>query len=328
MTFNITSTQNISYKGPNCLTVRAISFAGKSFSGLKDSQSDTFQKSTNNPVDCSNNEGQEQISNSLTEETHTIIEYKNKFSTLLKATPNPNLLKELKELQEAGIVKKADRAFQRISNLSRYLKEDMVGFITPSGEEWFEKACTYIIKGSAGRDIGQHRYVKYAEKVWSLIAMADPYWTSPDFIEYLESINTNPGVQATIDAINNIKTSKNVNKSLITFTGYDSLLKYIPKLREDGCAYTGKPLSLDREDLNCASIEHIFPYVIGSDDSSEDSNYLLTSIAANKERGCLSLVDYLLGWNQSEYPAQWLNKRNKRAKKKREFDKTLKLYGK
>ncbi|MEW5819634.1 MAG: hypothetical protein AB1782_05535 [Cyanobacteriota bacterium] len=228
-----------------------------------------------------------------------VVEYKNIFEQNLKSEPNSGLAKLLKadsDVNQAHL----GRAVKRTRNFSRYLKEDMVGFITPEGKHWFEGACLYIIKGTAGVDIPEREYVKYAKEFWGHLAKADKYWASDDFINYLQGLESNPGVNATIEAIRQIKTEHSVRNSHVTF-GYNSDMKYIKKLLEDGCAYTGITMKLKSNSKTHPTLEHLFPHRVKGDELNDDCNYVLTIGTANCSRGDIPLTAYLKGWNAVEF---------------------------
>lgn len=217
------------------------------------------------------------------------IEYKNKFNTQLKATPNPNLRKELEADKSIYDV---DKAFQRLTSLSRYLKEEMVGFITPSGEEWFPKALINFIYGAKDCKVPEEDFKKTAKELWSLIAKADKYWYSQEFINYLSSFKPSPARDATIQAIEEIAREKTPMMSKIAF-GYKSDMKKIQKILDHGCAYSGKPMNRTGGWPDQVTLEHIFSSNNGGSDS--DFNYILTTSKANDDRGNLPLIDYLKG---------------------------------
>lgn len=233
---------------------------------------------------------------------HPRYEYKNVLPKPLKAEPNPDLLNDLVMMEETGAVHDAYKSSVRIASLSRYLKEDMVGFVTPDGENWFEGACEFLIKGSAGIKLPVTEYEKYAKQFWALMSMADKYWLSEDYINYLDGFKKpNPGVEATIAAIKDIRENQMVVGSNISF-GYSSKLRYIDKLLIDGCAYSGQEMSLKKSNApNFPTMEHIFPHVSGGEEVNLDCNYLLVSSEANGLRSDIPLLEYLKGWDADEY---------------------------
>lgn len=218
-------------------------------------------------------------------------EYNNMFETRLVA----NTKSTLKASLLAEGVHDIKKALVRVSSLSRYLKEDMVGFITPDGDHWFEKAMPYILKGCEARDIAEDEYFETALHFWNLMACADDYWKSNDFIAYLDKMEPNPAVLATKEAV---KTMQSFNSKQVAFTGYPSKIKYIDDIKQ--CAYSGKTMSPDNPQLY-PSAEHILPHSIGGDDLNIDINYFVVSSEANSDRGHMPLLDFLKGWDAPEY---------------------------
>ncbi|MEW5819832.1 MAG: hypothetical protein AB1782_06545 [Cyanobacteriota bacterium] len=233
---------------------------------------------------------------SLTPGPHGIsVEYRNLFSKQLAATPNANLREELKKDRT---IYNLDRAEQRISSLSRYLKEDMVGFISPSGDHWFEKALPNFINGARARKVPAGQMKDAAKEIWGLIAKADPYWTSGEFKKYLESMESSPARDATITAIEEIAIERKGIRRQVTF-GYKSLMKDMKKLMDDGCAYTGVPMKRhSRDPYVCISAEHIFPHSKGGADN--DFNFFMASSQSNSDRGNMPLVQFLKGKNAND----------------------------
>lgn len=217
-------------------------------------------------------------------------EFRSTLKKQLKATPNPNLRAELAKTTGIYDLNKAE---QRISSLSRYLKEDMVGFIIPAGHQWFDGSLENFIHGSKAKKVPVKNFKSTAKEFWSLIAKADPYWTSQQFIDYLGTVKDSPARNATIEAIKELKEQRQTKGSNLSF-GYDSALKDIKKLLEDGCAYTGVPMQRRSRDQNqCVSAEHIFPHSKGGRNS--DFNYLLAAARPNQDRGNMPLLDFLKG---------------------------------
>lgn len=235
--------------------------------------------------------------------------YKNMFETRLKAERHP----ELKTfLMNDKSVHDADRAYTRITSLSAYLKEQMVGFITPDNQHWFEKAMPYILKGSVAKDISGKEYNNAAKDFWGLLAKADNYWKSDAFIGYLKSMKPDDAIRATISAVESLQ-----EKKTITFTGdggYPSKIKYIPELLKR-CAYTGSPMSPDGPAIYRPSAEHLLPHSIGGDKLNIDINYLVAGSKANSDRGSLPLMLYLKGWDQEEYSDYKQDLESKKAAK-------------
>lgn len=196
-----------------------------------------------------------------------------------------------------------DAAKVRISSLSRYLKEDMVGFVVPEynlkgdkkgGYQWFEKGAEYLLKGTK-IGVEEKDFKPAAKELYGLLALHDDYWKSPEFVEYLSSLEQTPAIKATIDAVEELGWAKNISftgEETISSSGYFSPLKYIGKLLDDGCAYSGKHFSKN-DYKNRPSLEHIMPECWGG--PCEDYNYLLTSADANYARGNMGLIKYLKG---------------------------------
>ena len=222
-----------------------------------------------------------------------VYEYKNILKERLHSNINPNLKANL--LAE-GDIHDINRATTRVSSLSKYLKEYMVGFITPDGDHWFEKAMPFILKGCEAENIPEKEFHDVAEEFWGLLAKADNYWKSDSFVEYLGTLEQNPAVKATIKAVKDLQTESLKN---VAFTGYPSKIKYIPEL--DFCAYSGRKLEWDSDELHRPSAEHILPHSVGGDEVNIDANYLITSAQANSIRGNMPLLEYLKGWDDREY---------------------------
>ncbi|MEW5819402.1 MAG: hypothetical protein AB1782_04365, partial [Cyanobacteriota bacterium] len=233
-----------------------------------------------------------------------VYKYDKRYPRELKATPNPKIRGEL--LQDKG-VKNIELAINRLTNFSRYLKEDMVGFYTPDGKHWFEGACKYLIEGSAGIDIPESMYPEYATKFWELLSKADKFWISDEFVDYLKSMEQNPGVVASINAIENINNAINARNSNITF-GYSSELRFIPELLKHGGAYTGQELVLSYKEGGphplYPTLEHLFPHIAGGDEANDNCNYVLTTSESNSSRSDIPLIDFLKGWDGDAYYAK------------------------
>lgn len=218
-------------------------------------------------------------------------EYNNIFEERLVAEPKSTLKASL--LAEG--VHDINKAVVRVSSLSRYLKEDMVGFYTPDGDHWFEKAMPFILKGCEAKNIPVDEYFETALNFWNMMSLADNYWKSNDFVDYLNMMEPNPAVLATIEAV---KTMQSMDSKQIAFTGYPSKIKYIDEL--DTCAYSGLKLKLNDDNLS-PSAEHILPHSICGDEFNIDVNYFIVSSAANSNRGHIPLLEYLSGWDAPEY---------------------------
>lgn len=223
--------------------------------------------------------------------------YKNILPEKLVAAPNPNL-KEI--LKKDTTIHNLDLAYTRLTSFSRYLKESMVGFVTPEGKQWFQDACTFLIKGSAGVNIPEIKYQEHARELWGLLVKVDPYWKSNEFINYLKTLEQNAGITSTINALLSLK-KEEYKSSGISF-GYDSAIRFMPELCRSGCAYTSKPLNMYASaDENYPTLEHLFPHSEGGDEVNVDSNFVLALGESNGSRGNIPLIDYLKGWNSDEY---------------------------
>ncbi|MEW5818723.1 MAG: hypothetical protein AB1782_00905 [Cyanobacteriota bacterium] len=221
-----------------------------------------------------------------------------KTSTKALSQPNPNLTKELQNDPSID-VHNYDLAAERIKNLSNYLIK-MVGFTPPGGnKEWFEAGAKYIILGTMGtRRIPKAMYPEVAEKFWGLMAKADNYWTSDSFLRYLESINNDIGVTATIEALKNIKRKNQSSHKEVSFKGSRSDLRLVKELLSS-CAYSGEPMSLTQGEDFYPTVEHICPNNAGG--GSNDYNYVLTLKSHNNDRSNMPLYEFLLGWNAAEF---------------------------
>lgn len=289
---------NLNTKKVNAAIIQGDTFNGKTLNQFKPAQSALINfLGKNKHSNTTHHDYQEY--NSFNSLKDSGVEYKNLFETQLKATPNPNLRRELSSDKNVVDLNKAEL---RIKSLSRYLKEDMVGFITPSGDHWFEGALQNFIFGAEAKRIPENQFKSAAKEFWSLLAKADDYWSSDDFINYLDSMKSSPAQKATIDAIKEIQNERSVKSdisklvSALTF-GYSSQMKDIQKLLNDGCAYSGvKMVRHGRNPSIMVSAEHIFPHSKGGQDS--DLNYLMASAQENGDRGNMPLVDFLRGHTQ------------------------------
>jgi len=250
------------------------------------------------------------------------LTYKNILGTPLKSTPNPNFAEELRKVE--GISDdKIDNATLRVSSLSKYLKEKMVGFVVPGyefekkekgGYQWFERGLENLIKGSKKEGLQPEEYKDTAKELFGLLSVHDNYWKSPDFVDYLASlkssktINANQikAVDATVEAIKELNAPQKdeklsfEGKKAVSF-GYYSPLREIKKLQES-CAYSGVKTVFNRNintPENLASTEHIVPHAWDPDNADDDGNYLITSLAANNKRGSIPLLDFLKGNNSA-----------------------------
>ncbi|OGI17322.1 MAG: hypothetical protein A2255_10445 [Candidatus Melainabacteria bacterium RIFOXYA2_FULL_32_9] len=252
-------------------------------------------------------------------EAYLDLTYRNILNKPLKSSPNPNFINELTKIP--NIVSLEDSK-TRISSLSRYLKEDMIGFIVPDyeykgevkgGYEWFARGLENLLKGCK-KGAKFENYPIIAKDFFGLLATYDSYWKSPEYVEYLKSLKQreklNEGQLAAINAaqlaVKELQQPNEIafaSKQLVKMYGYFSPLKGMDKILNDGCAYTGEKLKFDDPikgrgflpaNMN-ASLEHIVPE--SWDGASDDSNYLVVSSESNSLRGNMSLIKYLKGNN-------------------------------
>lgn len=237
------------------------------------------------------------------------MSYKNVLAEPLKSTPNADFGEKLKKIPG---VKSLENAKTRVASLSRYLKEDMVGFVIPEytfngvtkgGDQWFQKGSEYLLRGCK-QGANEKDFPALAKDLYGMLATHDNYWKSDKFHGYLSTLEETPAIKATKDAVKDLqKQDKQVSfKGLVQMYGYFSPLKAMDKLLNDGCAYSGKKLQFDDPtkkrdgkippDVN-ASLEHIMPKSWGG--PCEDYNYLLTSQGSNSKRGNMDLLSYLKG---------------------------------
>ena len=233
------------------------------------------------------------------------LTYKNILDKPLKSTPNPNFKKDLAQVKEIYSLEKASL---RVSSLSRYLKEDMIGFIVPKyginetskgGYEWFGRGLENLLKGSK-QGTRPDDYQERAKELFGLLSTHDAYWKSPQFVDYLESLKQRESltkdqlaaVNATQSAVHELQENKG-----ISFTGYFTPLKMMDKILNDGCAYTGEKLVYTHDNSvppnKKASAEHIFPKSWGG--PNDDANFLVASAESNSQRGNIDLLNYLKG---------------------------------
>jgi hypothetical protein len=226
-----------------------------------------------------------------------VYEYKNMFPERLKAEFNLDLRETLKH---DPTVHNQVKAYQRVKSLSKYLKELMVGYITPDGEHWFEKAMPNILQGAVSEKIDNKKdFYNVAKEFWKLLANADDYWASTDFINYLKGMEQTPAIEATISAVNDMQIEDAMKK--LTFTGQQSKIKFVRELYY--CAYSGKDLSSDDDSTHLITLEHIFPRCYAGETGNSDTNYFITSAGPNRKRGSIPLIAYLKGWDDGEYNA-------------------------
>ena len=236
------------------------------------------------------------------------MQFKSVLENQLVSEPSPTFEKDLKAI---GVIS-FDAAKTRVSSLSRYLKEDMVGFVVPKyetagvekgGYQWFEKGAEYLIRGSK-EGVQESDFKPVAKELYGLLATHDNYWRSPKFVEYLSSLEQTPAVAATISAVKELGQSKDLaftGGEVLKMFGYYSPMKAMDKLLKDGCAYSGNSLQFDdpatkhpqiAKERN-ASLEHIMPKSWGG--PCDDSNYMVTAQQANSSRANMGLIQYLKG---------------------------------
>ncbi|MFA6989655.1 MAG: hypothetical protein WC197_06265 [Candidatus Gastranaerophilaceae bacterium] len=213
--------------------------------------------------------------------------YHNVLAKTLKSTPNSDFVQRLKEVPD---IQSLSKAIVRIANLSRYLKEDMVGFILPGPDknQWFQKASENLLRGSK-EEATEKEFPSIAKNLYGLLSLHDNYWKSREFSDYLSTLKQTPAIKATKQAIQELQKSETIS------FGYRSALKRIDKLLNDGCAYSGIPLlhGSGKSPDKLASVDHILPKSWGG--SCTDDNYILCSSKTNSERGNISLLDFLKG---------------------------------
>ncbi|MFA6989741.1 MAG: hypothetical protein WC197_06710 [Candidatus Gastranaerophilaceae bacterium] len=236
------------------------------------------------------------------------MSYKNVLTESLKSTPDSDFDKKLEKIPD---ITSFEKAKSRISNLSRYLKEDMVGFVVPEytfngrnkgGYQWFEKGAEYLLRGGK-RGATEKDFPSIAKNLYGLLALHDNYWKSDKFLGYLSTLQQTPAIKATQTAVKELQKTNISFKGLVEMYGYFSPLKSMDKLLNDGCAYTGEKLQFDDPKKHCpksppknnASLDHIMPKSWGG--PCEDYNYILASQEINTRRGNMDLISFLKGNN-------------------------------
>ncbi|MFA6989656.1 MAG: hypothetical protein WC197_06270 [Candidatus Gastranaerophilaceae bacterium] len=235
----------------------------------------------------------------------------------LKSTPNSDFEEKLKKILD---IKSLSMAEARIGSLSRYLKEDMIGFVVPEyeiggekkgGYQWFEKGAEYLLKGCK-QNVSEKDFPSMAKNLYGLLALHDNYWKSKEFVNYLSTLKQTPAIKATKQAVQELQK----NGKDISFKAYFSPLKGIDKLLNDGCAYSAVQLESNLKGVDKllkkgnksseirlnfpkiprdkqASLDHIMPKSWGG--PCEDYNYVLCSSETNSARGNIGLLDFLKG---------------------------------
>lgn len=237
------------------------------------------------------------------------MKYKNVLGEQLVSEQSPTFEKDLQKVK--GITS-YEAAKTRISSISRYLKEDMVGFVVPEyttknenkgGYQWFEQGAEYLLRGCK-KNAQPSDFKPIAKELYGLLAVHDNYWKSPEFVDYLTTLKPTPAIKATISAVEELSKPKDLSftgEKTIKMFGYFSPMKAMDKLLKDGCAYSGLSLQLDDPttkhgkipaEVN-ASLEHIMPKSWGG--PCDDANYMLASQKSNSLRGNMGLMQYLKG---------------------------------
>ncbi|MCK7516074.1 MAG: hypothetical protein MZV70_76935 [Desulfobacterales bacterium] len=89
----------------------------------------------------------------------------------------------------------------------------MVGFIVPNykiederkgGFQWFEESAEYLLKGCK-QGVTEEEYPEVAKKLFGRLAAHDKYWKSPEFVEYLETLEPNPAVNGIIEGVKQLQ---------------------------------------------------------------------------------------------------------------------------
>lgn len=239
------------------------------------------------------------------------MSFKSVLEKQLVSEPNADFKVKLGKIK--GVKREnVETASKRVSSLSRYLKEDMVGFIVPKytqegkqkgGYQWFERSLENLLKGCE-KNLSPNKYKDTAKELFGILATHDNYWKSDAFVGYLSSLKSSDATTETIKAIKELQSSGKKP----SFTGKDikmfgifSPMKAMDKLLNDGCAYSGEKMIFDDPSTkhpkiapkNNASLEHVTPKSWGGPD--DDSNYMVTSVEANSKRGNGTLIQYLKG---------------------------------
>ena len=244
------------------------------------------------------------------------LTYKNSLN--LKSTPNfsdEDFKKNLKT-NVPGIIN-TNKAAKRISSLSVYLKEKMIGFEVPEyelkeekkgGYQWFERGLENLLIGSEKANLKPEEYQNTAKKLFGILAVHDNYWKSPEFSDYLSSLKTSTtitenqkkAVDATVLAIKELNEPKQ-----ITFGSQEIIsmgeraftpMKFMHEIYEK-CAYTGNHLDRESDDEEFRpSADHIIPHS-WENSKNDDGNFIISSMESNTVRGNISLIKYLKGYN-------------------------------
>ncbi|MFA6989653.1 MAG: hypothetical protein WC197_06255 [Candidatus Gastranaerophilaceae bacterium] len=239
-------------------------------------------------------------SNNYTAEIIPSLPYRNNLAATLKSTPNSDFAEKLKKVPDIASLPLAQT---RIASLSRYLKEEMVGFVVPEyklggekkgGYQWFEKSAEYLLRGCKFH-AKETDFQPMAKSLYGLLSLHDNYWKSNEFLDYLSTLESTPAIQATKQAVKELQRTETIS------FGYNSALKSIGRLLEKGCAYSEVQLTNEsgasRDKF--ASVDHLTPKCWGG--PCEDYNYILCSSKTNNSRGSIGLLDFLKGHNSKKY---------------------------
>ena len=244
------------------------------------------------------------------------LTYKNTLN--LKSTPNFSDEIFQKELDKKipGIIDEK-KAAKRVSSLSIYLKEKMIGFEVPEyglkeekrgGYQWFERGLENLLIGSKKANLQPEEYKDTAKELFGILSVHDNYWKSPEFSDYLSLLKTSKtitenqkkAVDATVLAIQELNEPKQVSfgaQEIISMRERAfTPMKFMPEIYEK-CAYTGNHLDRDLDDEELTpSADHIIPHS-WENSTNDDGNFIICSIESNTDRGNISLIKYLKGNN-------------------------------
>ena len=242
------------------------------------------------------------------------LTYKNNLN--LKSTPNFSDEDFKKNLQTNVLgITNTNKAAKRISSLSIYLKEKMIGFEVPEyelkeekkgGYQWFERGLENLLIGSKKANLKPEAYKDTAKELFGILAVHDNYWKSSEFSDYLSSLKTSKtitenqtkAVDATVLAIRELNEPKQLGfgaQEMISmgeraFTP----MKFIHEIYEK-CAYTGNHLDRESDDENFRpSADHIIPHS-WENSKNDDGNFIISSMDSNTDRGNIALIKYLKG---------------------------------
>ena len=243
-----------------------------------------------------------------------IYAYKNFLDVQLKEVQNPDFEQKIESLaRNNGSVKRVnniDLAKERIHSLSTYLKEKMIGYVTPAGEHWFEKALPYMLQGAMDLNSLESKkdYKHVAKEFFGTLGIDDKFWVSPGFVGYLQAMPNSPAVEGTIEAIRELNTFDDVDIPTIIIEKDSKYMDFskmseinimgVPELY-DYCAYSGQEMDIDDQYKKKPTFEHVLPK--SYDGPSNDFNGFVVSGLINSKRGTVPLIPYLKGWNDPEW---------------------------